>query len=225
MSTWIDAAQRMDRMYRHQRFFYDATRKPYLLGRDAMLRGLAPPQGGTILEIGCGTGRNLIAAAQKYPDTRLYGFDVSAMMLDTAQKSIARAGLASRITLAEADATAFDPVLLFGRRHFDRVYVSFVLSMIPEWAAVVARATTALDDGGSLHVVDFGQQEHLPRWFATTLRAWLRLFHVTPRDGLTAELKAHADRGSLRFEARSLCRGYSDLTVMAREPTRNDLTY
>jgi len=50
----------MDRMYRHQRHIYDASRKFYLLGRDALITGLAPPKGGTILEIGCGTGRNLI---------------------------------------------------------------------------------------------------------------------------------------------------------------------
>ena len=51
-----DAATRMDRMYRPQRYIYDLTRKPYLLGRDRLIAGLAAPDGGTILEIGCGTG-------------------------------------------------------------------------------------------------------------------------------------------------------------------------
>ena len=34
MTPARDAAGLMDRMYRHQRHFYDATRKFYLLGRD-----------------------------------------------------------------------------------------------------------------------------------------------------------------------------------------------
>ena len=60
-------ADLMDGIYRHQRHIYDATRKFYLLGRDEMIEGLAVPSGGSVLEIGCGTGRNLIAAARRYP--------------------------------------------------------------------------------------------------------------------------------------------------------------
>ena len=59
--------QHMDAIYRYQRYIYDATRKYYLLGRDRMLDELAPPPGGSVLEIGCGTGRNLICAARRYP--------------------------------------------------------------------------------------------------------------------------------------------------------------
>ena len=58
----------MDAIYRYQRYIYDASRKYYLLGRDRMLEELAPAPGGTVLEIACGTGRNLIKAAGRYPD-------------------------------------------------------------------------------------------------------------------------------------------------------------
>jgi len=70
-------AAHMDGIYRYQRYIYDATRKYYLLGRDLLLDELRPPMGGTVLEIGCGTGRNLILAARRYPSARLYGFDIS----------------------------------------------------------------------------------------------------------------------------------------------------
>ena len=50
--------------------------------------------------------------------------------------------------------------------------------MIPEWRRTVAAALDAVDDGGSLHIVDFGRQERLPGWFKTALRAWLAKFHV-----------------------------------------------
>ena len=74
----------MDAIYRYQRYVYDATRKYYLLGRDRLLAELQPPAGGSVLEIACGTGRNLILAARRYPNARFYGFDISNAMLDTA---------------------------------------------------------------------------------------------------------------------------------------------
>ena len=89
----LAAAQVMDRMYRYQRHIYDLTRKYYLLGRDRLIRRLNPRCGARILEIGCGTGRNLILAARKYPTARLYGIDVSNEMLASASHAIARAGL------------------------------------------------------------------------------------------------------------------------------------
>ncbi len=82
----VSAAQHMDAIYRYQRYVYDATRKFYLLGRDRVIDELAPPPGGRVLEIACGTGRNLIAAARRYPGARFYGFDISTAMLDTARR-------------------------------------------------------------------------------------------------------------------------------------------
>ena len=95
-----DAASHMDAIYRFQRHIYDLTRKPYLLGRDVLIRDLAPPPGGTILEIGCGTARNLLHIARTYPDARCFGLDVSSAMLETAHQSIARAGLEARVQVA-----------------------------------------------------------------------------------------------------------------------------
>ena len=62
-----DAAALMDRMYRRQRHIYDLSRKFYLLGRDEAIARLRPAPGDKVLEIGCGTGRNLIKLAQAYP--------------------------------------------------------------------------------------------------------------------------------------------------------------
>ena len=66
MSSRAEMAERrggplMDRIYRRQRHVYDVTRKYYLLGRDALIDRLEPPVDGRVLEIGCGTARNLIA--------------------------------------------------------------------------------------------------------------------------------------------------------------------
>ena len=84
----IAATRDMNRIYRYQRHIYDLTRRCFLLGRDRLLDELAPPKGGSVLEVGCGTGRNLIQAARRYPDATFYGFDVSDQMLATAASAI-----------------------------------------------------------------------------------------------------------------------------------------
>jgi S-adenosylmethionine-diacylgycerolhomoserine-N-methlytransferase len=195
----VAGAALMDRLYRHQRHFYDLTRKHYLLGRDRLIEGLAPPADGRVLEIGCGTARNLVTAARAWPEAQFFGIDISAEMLDTARRVIGRAGLASRVELARGDATSFDPAWLFGVPSFSRIFFSYSLSMIPEWRAALAQALVWLPAGGELHIVDFGGQERLPGWFRTGLRAWLARFHVSPRDELGAELAGLAGHaGSLR---------------------------
>jgi S-adenosylmethionine-diacylgycerolhomoserine-N-methlytransferase len=212
----IAAAALMDRLYRRQRHFYDLTRKHYLLGRDRLIEGLAPPSGSRVLEVGCGTARNLVAAARAWPKTHFFGIDISAEMLDTARQVVRRAGLAARIELARGDATSFDPAWLFGVPCFSRIFFSYSLSMIPEWRAALARALYWLPAGGELHIVDFGGQERLPSWFRFGLRRWLARFHVSPRDELEAELEGlmgHA--GALRLFERPH-RGYAQYAVLGR---------
>ena len=92
-----DASVLMDRMYRHQRHFYDLTRKYYLPGRDRLIEGLSPPRGGRVLEVGCGTARNLVLAARAWPAARFFGIDVSSEMLVTARQRVQRGGLSGRI--------------------------------------------------------------------------------------------------------------------------------
>jgi S-adenosylmethionine-diacylgycerolhomoserine-N-methlytransferase len=211
-----DAAELMDRMYRRQRHIYDLSRKFYLLGRDEAILGLHAKPGDRVLEIGCGTGRNLVKLARAYPEARLYGLDVSREMLASAAASVARAGLSARVALARADATAFDPEGLFGEAEFERVMISYALSMIPPWRDALARALDVLAPAGSLHVVDFGPGAGLPGPFRTGLRRWLAAFDVTPRDDLGAALEwLSAERG-LSCEIETRFRGYAVLAVARR---------
>ena len=43
-------------------------RKYYLLGRDRLVRELDAKPGDRIVEVGCGTARNLVRAARVYPE-------------------------------------------------------------------------------------------------------------------------------------------------------------
>lgn len=211
------AAQHMDAIYRYQRYVYDATRKYYLLGRDRLIDELDPPKGGRVLEVACGTGRNLISAARRYPDASYYGFDISNAMLETASSSIHRAGLDGRISIAQGDATSFDAAALFGVSGLDRIFISYALSMIPPWRAALDQALRALAPGGRLLIVDFGDQAGLPRWFKRGLRAWLAQFSVTPRDELEAELQRIGAMPGYSVRCMHLYGGYSTYAVVTRD--------
>lgn len=204
-----DHAGHMDAIYRTQRHFYDLTRKYYLLGRDRLIRELAPPAGGTVLEVGCGTGRNLIAAARAWPEARYFGIDISEAMLETARIKVANAGLSGRITLAQGDATRFDAKALFGRERFDRIFQSYTLSMIPDWQGAIREAAGKLAPGGRLDIVDFGQQEQLPGAFKALLFAWLARFDVTPRLSLKEAADTAALANGLTTDFAPLYRGYA----------------
>lgn len=206
----------MDGIYRYQRYIYDATRKYFLLGRDTLLERLDPPDGGSVLEVGCGTGRNLIQAARRYPRAKFYGLDISTMMLESARANIDRAGLKDRITVAEGDATDFTASELFDIPAFDRVFISYSLSMIPPWREAIAQALQAVKPGGSLHIVDFGQQEHLPGLFKKGLEAWLAKFSVEPRPDLEEVLKDLAQRSASTLTFEHLFRDYARHAVIAK---------
>lgn len=182
-----DHAARMDGIYGVQRHIYDLTRKYYLLGRDRLIERLDLAPNATALEIGCGTGRNLALAARRYPQARLHGLDISRAMLASAEVKLATSVRKGRVRLAQGDATRFDAAALFGQTQFDHIWFSYTLSMISDWKGALEMAADLTSPGGSIHIVDFGQQAGLPRWFRRLLHRWLEKFHVTPR----AELITH----------------------------------
>lgn len=215
-----DHARLMDRVYRGQRHIYDLTRKYYLFGRDSAIAGLEASAGQTLLELGCGTGRNLMLAARRFPGLRLYGLDISREMLETARAKFAPTGL--HVTFVAGDATRFSPAE-FGVTGFDRIMISYALSMIPDWRATMTAALDALAPGGSLHIVDFGAQDRLPGWFKSGLRAWLRKFHVSPRDEMIPHLEALCREKGLELTVRTLGGGYAIRAIVKRKPSVNHL--
>ena len=147
------AFEKMDRMYRHQRYFYDLTRKYYLLGRDKLLAEMDVLPGQNVLEIGCGTGRNIAILAKRYPKTNFFGLDASAAMLETAASKIEKF---TNVTLKTALADSFNYDETFGlSQPFDNVFFSYSISMIPPWRESIENALKNLKSGGTLYIVDF----------------------------------------------------------------------
>ncbi len=182
----------MDRVYRQQRHIYDLTRKYFLLGRDHLIQQLHAKPDERVVEIGCGTARNLIRMARTYPGVQFYGLDASKEMLRTAEQAVRRAGLSERIHLVHGLAEEISPALFGESELFDRAIFSYSLSMITDWSAALKTAAGVVRPEGKIHAVDFGDLAGLWRPVGRILLAWLRLFHVAPRVKLLKILESVA---------------------------------
>lgn len=201
----MDQAKAMDNMYRYQRYIYDFTRKYYLLGRDRLIKKMPLKAGDKVLEIGCGTARNLILLAKKHPEVQFYGLDASQEMLDTAQAKIDAKGLTNQIILKQCLAEQLDYQKTFGLdKPFDAVFFSYALSMIPPWSEAVDTALVNVKPDGFIHIVDFSDQRDLPKWFQWVLQNWLSLFGVHYPPGLLPYFEDMAKQGKGSLEVESL---------------------
>ncbi len=205
-----EQAAAMNRMYRWTRHVYDLSRKYYLLGRDKMLDGMDVNAGDQVLEVGCGTGRNLIRLAARCPQADFKGLDIAEVMIEQAGVSVRKNQLESHVELVCSPAEAlFDTQIFPETEVFDTIYFSYSLSMIPTWEQALEAAWSRLKPGGELHVVDFWDQSGWPKWFAGLLTKWLSLFGVHFREELLEKLKSWDVEGKCRLEISSICRNYA----------------
>jgi len=204
-----DAFESMDRMYRLQRYFYDLTRKYYLLGRDRLLDEMDVREEENVLEIGCGTARNLIILAKRQPFANLYGLDASKAMLETARAKVISADVKNiQLRTALADDFKFDDT--FDRKEpFDKIFFSYSISMIPTWHESIQNAFANLKPDGALFIVDFSDQAELPFTFQKFLKWWLSKFHVYYRSELIAYLQSLEQNGTATISISPLFRRYA----------------
>lgn len=159
------------RTYDHRARLYDIALTAFAgLGfrsgayRRSAVAALELVAGATVVDLGCGTGRNLPLLAERVgPTGRVVGVDFSAGALARA----ARRTQPGAVELVRADAAAYPfPASL------DAVLATFSLSMMADPAAVLERAAAALRPGGRLVVLDFRVPDSWPRaarWGALAL--------------------------------------------------------
>ncbi|MGY1710121.1 SAM-dependent methyltransferase [Geodermatophilus sp. SYSU D00758] len=87
-----------------------------------LVRRLAVPDGGRVLDLGCGAGEWLLTVLARTPHARGVGVDTSAPALAEAADRASRRGLADRVTWERGDAaahpgTGYDAVLCIGATH------------------------------------------------------------------------------------------------------------
>jgi S-adenosylmethionine-diacylgycerolhomoserine-N-methlytransferase len=155
--------------YRWHARIYDATRWSFLFGREAVLHRVAAdgPAPTRILEIGCGTGRNLLSLARRFPQAEITGVDLSAAMLAVAARKAAPYGPRVRLVQQAYNAP------LGATAGFDLVLCSYALSMFnPGFEAAIAAAERDLVPGGRFALVDFHATQ--VRGFAR----WMGVNHV-----------------------------------------------
>lgn len=213
----LDAALRMDQQYRYQRYIYDLSRKYYLLGRDTLLKDLPIQADEAVLEIGCGTGRNLLKLAYRYPAAQFYGVDASAMMLEVATRKLQATQYADSIQFRQGLAEQISWHSLGLDEPLDHIIFSYVLSMIPGWSAVLEHALTLLKPCGYLHVVDFSDQAGMPSWFKASLLTWLAWFNVHPEPRILQSLEGLAARSGAKLKTKHLPGRYAFLAVYRKQ--------
>jgi S-adenosylmethionine-diacylgycerolhomoserine-N-methlytransferase len=174
----------VERYYRLHSKIYDATRWSFLFGRSRILddvAAIATPR--RILEVGCGTGRNLAELARRFPESSLTGVDLSAAMLALARKKTATFG--ARVTLRHQAYGAPPTLATASAPANDLVLFSYALSMFnPGFEAAIAAAWRDLAPGGHIAVVDF----HDTRFPA--FARWMGVNHVRMEGQLQPLLRA-----------------------------------
>lgn len=135
--------------YRRQAWLYDWTRPFILFGRGEAVAALAPGPGHVVLDVGCGTGRNLEPLART--GAEVVGIECTPAMLERARARIVRLRPGCRARLDPRPYGTHEDY----RGAADRILFSYSLSMIPPFEEVLARAREDLRPGGSIAVVDF----------------------------------------------------------------------
>ncbi len=167
ISTSAGAQQHaMRQYYRLHAAVYDATRWTFLFGRKRLIDQLpvSPDARFTLLEVGCGTGYNLIRAGKRFPFARLIGVDVSADMLRRATRRTT--SFSKRVFLFEKPYTTGSFNLSVRP---DVVCCSYALTMFnPGWEEALDRAWLDLPPGGLIAVADFHDtsSHFFRRWMA-----------------------------------------------------------
>ena len=123
------------------------------------------PEGGTLLDLGCGSGRLLARLARGRPDARIIGLDLSEPMLETGRGLLEREGVADRVELRRSDITTFDEGL---DETPDVVSTNFALHHLPTeevaLACLEAIARTRSRTGCAVWIFDFARLKHPGTW-------------------------------------------------------------
>ena len=168
-------------IYRKRAPRYDVTSHAYgLLGyrldayRRRGIEALRLRSGGTVVEMGCGTGVNFAHLEQAIgPSGTIIGVDLSRDMLDQARSRVERKGWGN-VTLVESDGGryAFPD-------HVNAIFSTYALTLVPSYDDVIRHGAAALVPGGRFVVVDFKAPRSWPDPVLRAIVPFLRPFGVT----------------------------------------------
>ncbi len=127
-----------------------------ITGTEVTLRRMGLRPGQRVLEVGAGTGRLLIPAAQRVlPGGEAVGIDIQPGMVERLKERARRAQVRN-LTALLGDAT--QPVV--PEASFDLAFLVTTLGEIPDRAAVLAQCFRALKPGGVLSITELFPDPH-----------------------------------------------------------------
>ncbi|GJE99974.1 related to Betaine lipid synthase [Phanerochaete sordida] len=207
-----DQQQRLDSFYAGQADVYDATRHRLLRGRHTLLRLCAahlrqmkkenPTKPLVWVDIGGGTGFNIEEMDKYFPIKdfdSVYLIDLCQPLLDVARRRFVARGW-NHVQVLCQDATFFslpewDSNLVTARGAVSLFTLSYSLSMIPSYFALLDRIDELLDPAGLLGVADFytssrastpleraignGNERRTGFWSRWFWQIWFDLDHVS----------------------------------------------
>eukprot|EP01038_Epipyxis_sp_PR26KG_P004359 gene4359-6167_t len=154
-------AKDMESFYKYQKEGYDAFREGLLHARPALMEAFPLKKEGGMVWIDCGggTARNLeffpVEIIRKYFKA-IYILDISASLLEIAQRRINAMGLQDIAKVVEHDCTAssvFTVLPAIGT--VDAITMSYSFSMIPDQKAALNNCTKLLKKNGFIAIADF----------------------------------------------------------------------
>jgi len=193
-----DAVRKYDAASRHYDRFMDVVFGKVLdveRHRKRVVDLLGDVDGKTVIDVGCGTGRNFPLLVQAVgPRGRVIGLDCSAGMLREARRRVARHGWRN-VELVHGDAVELDGV----DEPVDAVLSVWCYGTVYDLAGALRRATDVLAPGGRLAIMTFvrASPERGPlRWLYPFYRFAVRCAGIDPaRDFDNAALETRWQRG------------------------------
>lgn len=167
----------VDSYYKFHSKIYDLTRWSILFGRNDIHNHLPSFSGEDIriLDLGCGTGQQLLKLANKYPNAKITGLDASKEMLE---KAAIKLNHNDGISLINNSFENYIPKA--GK--YDLIFCSYSLSIIGNNSHLFAVLKNALKPEGAIAVVDFDKTP------LKSFEKWMNLNHVSINGKLFSEL-------------------------------------
>ncbi|MBT8192059.1 MAG: methyltransferase domain-containing protein [Acidimicrobiia bacterium] len=173
------------RLYDRVAPFYDLLTAPYRwigAGRiaDQAIHQLQLRPGDTVVDLGTGTGRNLVALSKAVgPDGDVVGVDLSPEMLSRADARITDHHL-TNVELVETDIATYQPP-----SETRAVIATYAIEMLPNYDDVIARLVDRMPDQGRIAVLGLRDPDNWPEWLIRLGSAINRPF------GVSQDYRAH----------------------------------
>ena len=157
--------------------FYDKQMDLELVheARRRVVSGLKVVPGARVLEVGCGSGLNQPLLIKVLGETgQIVALDASIEMLNQAKVRARKQGYADRVVFIHGDARKLDILLRDAGEdgQFDALFLTLILTVVPDWRQVFETAYEHLKDGGRCGVMDsYWSKSSITHWLVRSLYA------------------------------------------------------